>query len=192
MAAFVVPADLPPALVLERAADVRLANHTGRAPEDLAFPSSMRAAMEFLGDDWGLDHFQAHGRDWVLDRAMVFAAGVSGEPFAFDWRVRLGTPVCGLDPYDTIVRTAAATGYAVEVHFSAPWVRAVRLPRPGLRGGRFETLTDERVLKLGDPAFRADLATILRRACRQDVEAASHLESALRALNAAPDQSAGS
>jgi hypothetical protein len=69
-----------------------------RCPENLPLPGVLRALMDFLGEDYGASHLDAHGKTWRRDHAYTYFTGVSGEAFRFRWAPN--TPPSEIDPAD--------------------------------------------------------------------------------------------
>jgi hypothetical protein len=57
-----------------------------RCPEDLVFPSAMRACLEYLGEDYGCRHLPGYDAAWRLGCPYAFMVGVTGCAFFLSWR----------------------------------------------------------------------------------------------------------
>ncbi len=87
------------------------------APEDIPFPSVLRACLRFLGEPYGFTTLHLHQKDWQIDKAALLYTAVSGAAFRFIWRF-LERTTGGIDPaYMTvygdrqIARALEAAGY---------------------------------------------------------------------------------
>jgi hypothetical protein len=56
-----------------------------RCPEDVAYPSVIRAMLEFLGEDVGCDHCRPAGRKWNLHCSFAYFMGVTGAAAMVNW-----------------------------------------------------------------------------------------------------------
>ncbi len=72
-----------------------------RCPEDVGFPSSLRAALEYLGEFLGCRHLSQQSAGWALNCGYAYLIGVSGWGFA-----HVFTP--GGDPGDSDIRRISA------------------------------------------------------------------------------------
>jgi hypothetical protein len=57
-----------------------------RTPEDVPFPSCLRACLEYLGEDFGTKDISAHGSTWQLGLGYTYLMGTSGCAFRLSWR----------------------------------------------------------------------------------------------------------
>ncbi|HEY3413711.1 MAG TPA: hypothetical protein VGM51_11755 [Armatimonadota bacterium] len=57
-----------------------------RCPEDVPFPSCLRACLEFLGDPVGCKLIDAHASTWRLDCGYAFLMASSGCAFRLSWK----------------------------------------------------------------------------------------------------------
>lgn len=55
-------------------------------PEDVPFPSCLRACLEYLGEDFGTKAISAHGSTWQLGLGYTYLMGTSGCAFRLSWR----------------------------------------------------------------------------------------------------------
>lgn len=106
-------------------------------PEDIPFPSVMRAYLKHVGQDYGWTPLTAHGQEWKLDTAATFFAGVTGAVFRFFWNHK-HWQYGWIDPaYMTaygdrhIARALEAAGYDYELLLSDTF--ATQLPYAGRR-----------------------------------------------------------
>jgi hypothetical protein len=112
---------VPARVVLDGARRVNHQDGVKRCPEDIPFPSVMRACLDFLGEDAGAAPIQAHGAEWRLDHTYTFFMGVTGEAFRFEWLPKEGeNPTVGpefssVDPVLPFRRALEAAGYGVEI-----------------------------------------------------------------------------
>jgi RNA polymerase sigma factor (sigma-70 family) len=114
-------------------------------PQDIALPSVLRAWLASQGEDYGYASIFAHGREWKLDLAATFFAGVSGATFRFFWNPNQWMPAGWIDPaYMTaygdlhIQRVMEAAGYQHELRLRPDF--AARLPYSGeLLGSESQT-----------------------------------------------------
>ncbi len=58
----------------------------GHTPEDVPFPSCLRACLECLGEDFGTKVISAHGSTWQLGLGYTYLMGTSGCAFRLSWR----------------------------------------------------------------------------------------------------------
>ena len=49
-----------------------------RCPEDVPFPSCVRAIMEYMGSEFGCKHVPAEGKDSATDCVYAYVMGTSG------------------------------------------------------------------------------------------------------------------
>lgn len=96
---------IPDKFLLDNKMRSDFVNTGPRCPEDLAFSASMRACLDYLGEDYGHMSLNNH---WRLDRAYTFFMGISGEAFG---SVLTPEPVKG---YDSVFN---AKGYEYEILF---------------------------------------------------------------------------
>ncbi len=97
----------------------RLAGHR-RVPEGMPLPSVMRALMEFLGEDYGVEALRAHNTDWVRDKAHTHYMAVTGDAFRFSWAEWMLTgipPVAAWDKasLEAVSHAFAACGHAYDL-----------------------------------------------------------------------------
>jgi hypothetical protein len=78
-------ADRPARVVLEDVPKIGFWDGGPRCPEDICFPSALRAYLEYLGEDYGCRH---SGGDpaWRLGCPYAYAMGVSGAAFFLSWK----------------------------------------------------------------------------------------------------------
>ncbi len=91
-----------------------------RCPEDVTFPSCLRAALEYLGDNLGCRHLPTVSPGWGLNCAYAYLMGVSGYAFGLAWREgwdpgNNDIRWIGDDPAAPFRRALAAVGYGGEV-----------------------------------------------------------------------------
>jgi hypothetical protein len=55
-------------------------------PEDVPFPSCLRACLEYLGEDFGTKAISTHGSTWQLGLGYTYLMGTSGCAFRLSWR----------------------------------------------------------------------------------------------------------
>ena len=58
----------------------------GRCPEDIPFPSCLRAWLEYRGENLGCRHATVEGADWGLGCAYAYLVGTSGTGFFLSWK----------------------------------------------------------------------------------------------------------
>jgi hypothetical protein len=58
----------------------------GRTPEDVQFPSCLRACLEYLGEDFGTKAIEARGSTWRLGLGYTYLMGTSGCAFRLSWK----------------------------------------------------------------------------------------------------------
>lgn len=91
-----------------------------RCPEDITFPSVMRAVMESLGENLGCKHARPAGSDWGLGCAYAYFTAVSRLGFALAWEPGWGEATYGLlpslneDPAEPFRAAFNAVGYGFE------------------------------------------------------------------------------
>jgi len=57
-----------------------------RCPEDVPFPSALRAVLEYLGEDYGCRHSSASDNTWRLGCPYAHFMGTSGAAFFLSWK----------------------------------------------------------------------------------------------------------
>jgi hypothetical protein len=91
-----------------------------RCPEDIDFPSVMRAVMEYLGENIGCNHCSPPGPNWGLRCSYGYFCGVTGIAFLTAWKPGWQednfTPenLPG-EPGDMVRRAFEAIGYGYEI-----------------------------------------------------------------------------
>jgi RNA polymerase sigma factor (sigma-70 family) len=91
-----------------------------RCPEGFPFPSCLRSALVFLGDDHGFREIQSYGQKWRLDNAYVLLMGTTGAAFRLSWKPdwHLGNPSLFLmsdDPFAPMRHGLEAVGCDFEI-----------------------------------------------------------------------------
>jgi RNA polymerase sigma factor (sigma-70 family) len=91
-----------------------------RCPESMAFPSCLRACLEYLGDDLGYEKISAHNTDWRLDTTYVYLMGTTGTAFKLTWKPgwHLDNPSIYYiweDPFAPIKQGLESVGYDYEI-----------------------------------------------------------------------------
>jgi hypothetical protein len=72
-------------VVLEGVPRVNFYDGGERCPEDVPFPSCLRACLEFMGENLGCKHIKAEGSTWRLGCAYAYLMGTSGSAFRLSW-----------------------------------------------------------------------------------------------------------
>lgn len=54
-------------------------------PRDVPVAGALTAVLQHLGDEFGYERLEAHGKAWLLDLTYTFAMGVSGAAFFLSW-----------------------------------------------------------------------------------------------------------
>ncbi|WP_105614639.1 hypothetical protein [Vallitalea okinawensis] len=78
-----------------------------RCPEDLEFSASLRALVDYLGEDMGYRILES--MNWRLDKSFIYLMGVTGEAFSAPM-----TP----EPAKSYERAMKAIGYDYKLYFS--------------------------------------------------------------------------
>ena len=91
-----------------------------RCPEDVPFPSCLRACLEFLGDGLGCRKIGLCGRPWGLGCGYAYLMGVTGVAFQLSWKDgwhpdNVASWLVGTDPAEVFRRGFAAIGYDHEI-----------------------------------------------------------------------------
>lgn len=95
-----------------------------RCPEDICFPSCLRATLDYLGDSIGCRHLPTQNPTWALNCSYAYLLGASGYAFGLAWRpnwdpgsgdIRFLTD----DPREPFRRALASVGYGGEVLLKA-------------------------------------------------------------------------
>ena len=100
---------------MQRHADAKM-----RCPEDVCFPSVVRACLEFLGDGLGCRQVGVWNKDWRLGCAYAYLMGTTGAAFRLNWRPgwhgdNVGTYLVSDDPSEIFRRGFASVGYGCEI-----------------------------------------------------------------------------
>ena len=110
--------------VLEGVPRVHFYQGGPRCPEDICFPSCLRATLEYLGDNIGCRHLPTQNPAWALNCAYAYLLSTSGYAFGLAWRpgwdpgsgdIRCLTD----DPSEPFRRALASVGYGGEVLLKA-------------------------------------------------------------------------
>ena len=119
----------PYRLVLERVPRVGfypdVIEHEKRCPEDIPFPSCLRAVLEHLGEYTGCKHCREQDPEWALGCTYAHLLGVSGAAFFFGWGPgwamdNLAIHHMSDDPMAPFARTFEAIGYGYEIIQKGP------------------------------------------------------------------------
>jgi hypothetical protein len=106
-------------IVLEGVPKVGFYSGGQRCPEDIPFPSCMRAVLDYFDEGMGQRYISAHTTTWRLDNTYTYLMGVSGCAFRLSWRdgwygentdIRNMCP----DPAAPLARAFQAAGYGME------------------------------------------------------------------------------
>jgi hypothetical protein len=76
---------IPARAVLENVPKVAFYDGT-RCPEDMPFPSCMRALLEYFGEDYGCRHASSQDPTWRLGCPYSHMMGVTGNAFFLSWK----------------------------------------------------------------------------------------------------------
>ncbi|MCE5237824.1 hypothetical protein LLH23_04970 [bacterium] len=87
-----------------------------RCPEDMPFPSCLRACLEYLGDGLGCHAIRQHNPRWGIGCGYAYLMGVTGIAFQLSWADgwhpdNAATWLIGNDPGEVFRRAFAAVGY---------------------------------------------------------------------------------
>ena len=90
-----------------------------RCPEDVPFPSCLRACLEYLDDGLGCRQIGLANRQWHLGCAYAYLMGVTGIAFKLTWKPgwhpdNVASWMVGSDPGEIFRRGFAAIGYECE------------------------------------------------------------------------------
>lgn len=91
-----------------------------RCPEDVPFPSCLRACLEFLGDPIGCKLIQAHGTNRQFDCGYAFLMATSGCAFRLSWKPgweqdNVEIMYMSDDPATPFRRAFESIGYAYDI-----------------------------------------------------------------------------
>lgn len=108
--------DGPNRVVLEGVPKVGFYDGT-RCPEDVPFPSCLRAFLEYVGDSCGCKYAPAHDPAWQCGCTYAYLMGVSGAAFQLSWKPGWHGDSVDIshmsdDPAAPFERAVEATGYA--------------------------------------------------------------------------------
>jgi hypothetical protein len=112
---------LPTRAVLHGVPRVHFWEGGARCPEDVCFPSVMRAVMEYLKENIGCQHCPGmKGKNWGLQCSYGYFMLASGMAFAMNWKPGFGGETFAMlehlspDRTEPFRRAFAAAGYAYE------------------------------------------------------------------------------
>lgn len=108
--------EVPARVALEGVPAVGFASPPGRDPELTPFPACLRAALEFLGEDYGYRVFAWQGTMWRQSNLYTYLMGVTGAAFRLHWAPGWAPDNSHLlyladDPAAAFARAFAAVGY---------------------------------------------------------------------------------
>jgi len=91
-----------------------------RCPEDVCFPSCLRACLEFLGDGLGCRQVGVWNKDWRLGCAYAYLMGTTGAAFRLNWKPgwhgdNVASFLVSDDPSEIFRRGFASVGYECEI-----------------------------------------------------------------------------
>lgn len=91
-----------------------------RCPEDVCFPSVVRACLEYLGDGLGCRQVGVWNQDWRLGCTYAYLMGTTGAAFRLNWRPgwhgdNVATFLVSDDPSEIFHRGFASVGYGCEI-----------------------------------------------------------------------------
>jgi hypothetical protein len=117
-------------MILQKAIQPRVTNHMilqgvprvgyymggERCPEDVPFPSCLRACLDYFGESLGYRLIPAHNTTWRLDDTFTLLMGVSGCAFRLSWKPGWHADNIEIrhmsdDPAAPFERAFAAVGY---------------------------------------------------------------------------------
>jgi hypothetical protein len=75
----------PERIVLANVPRINMYEGGPRCPEDVGFPSAMRAVLEYLGEDVGCDHCRPQGRKWNMHCSYAYFIGITGYGAMMTW-----------------------------------------------------------------------------------------------------------
>lgn len=75
----------PAKAVLEHVPRIHFYEGGPRCPEDICYPSVMRAVLEYLGENLGCKHCKVEGTDWGLGCSYSYFMGISGNGVLMSW-----------------------------------------------------------------------------------------------------------
>lgn len=111
----------PSRCVLENVPKVHFYQGGPRCPEDVPFPSCLRAALEFMGQNLGCRHTTVRQPAWPFDCAYAYILGVSGAASRLLWHPAQWDGANGdmalmaEDAHEPFRRAFEAVGYACEI-----------------------------------------------------------------------------
>ena len=90
-----------------------------RCPEDVCFPSCLRACLESMGDGLGCRSIGLASREWQVGCGYAYLLGVTGVAFQLSWLPgwhpdNVASWLVGSDPGEIFRRAFAAIGYECE------------------------------------------------------------------------------
>ncbi len=110
--------------ILEAVPPVHFYRGGPRCPEDLPFPSCLRAALAYLGEHLGCDHEAADDSAWRLGCGYAYLVGTSGLAFKLSWHTSIwdggNVDITNLaqDALEPFRRGFASVGYGVQILLS--------------------------------------------------------------------------
>jgi hypothetical protein len=111
----------PGRVVLEGVPRVGFYGGGSRCPEDFAFPSCLRAWLEFMGENYGCKHVEAPSPTRQLGCTYAYIMGTSGAAFQLTWHSERWDPAgssigfIAADPRQPFRRAFEAVGYECEI-----------------------------------------------------------------------------
>jgi len=110
----------PARVVLEGVPWVGFYRGGPRCPEDVAFPSCLRASLEYLGEHIGCQHIAMHDVAWQCSCAYAYLLGTSCCAFRLSWRPgwhldNVEIMTMSDDPAAPFRRAFESVGYAYEI-----------------------------------------------------------------------------
>jgi len=115
----------PNRLVLDGVPWVGFYKGGDRCPEDIAFPSCLRACLEYLGDSAGCEKLHADARGPFVNCAYAYLLGTSGAAFFLSWRPgwhgdNVALHYMSADPAAPYRRAFESVGYGYEIIHKTP------------------------------------------------------------------------
>ena len=106
-------------VVLEGVPRVNFYDGGERCPEDVTFPSCLRACLEYMGENIGCKHIAPDSSTWRLGCAYAYLMGTSGCAFRLSWKSgwhgdNLAIFYMSDDPAAPFQRAFESVGYAQE------------------------------------------------------------------------------
>jgi len=120
-------------VVLEGVPRVNFYSGGNRCPEDVPFPSCLRACLEFMGDSYGCRNIKENKSNRQIDCAYVYIMGTSGAAFRLLWNStkwdggNVDIIFMAANPVETFRRAFESVGYEHKLFFQTSYAQRLFL-----------------------------------------------------------------